>query len=154
MKTLATNYSRAPFFLEVSQFVEPLILNPERKLARYNVGAIIAIAQYLGLPASKFRQSSEMGVDEQSNEMLISLTRCAGGNTYLCGGGAAGYQDALVFANAGVNLIHQNFEHPIYPQLGGRPFVPGLSIIDALMNIGVIGVRAALKTAQDFPREV
>jgi len=96
------------------------------------------------LLVEKFRWSSEIGVDEQASEMLISLTRVAGCDAYMCGGGAEGYQEDTAFAAAGVGLIYQNFQHPVYPQIGAKEFVPGLSVIDALMNIGVDGVRAAL----------
>jgi hypothetical protein len=147
IKSLVANYARAPYFRDVMDFLEPLIRNPEGNIARYNGRAIKAIAQYLGLPIEKFRWSSEMVVDGRASEMLISLTRAVGGNAYMCGGGAEGYQDDSTFAAAGVGLIYQNFQHPVYPQMGSKVFVPGLSVIDALMNIGVVGVRAVLKTA-------
>lgn len=150
MKSLVVNYGRARFFREILDFIEPLILNPENNLARYNGTAVTAIAQYLGLPAEKFRWSSEMGVDEQASDMLVTLTRAVDGNAYMCGGGAAGYQEDATFAAAGVGLIYQNFQHPVYPQIGTKEFVPGLSIIDALMNIGLVGVRSALKTIEDL----
>jgi hypothetical protein len=33
-------------------------------------------------------------------------------------------------------LIYQNFEHPVYEQSNTTEFMPGLSVIDALMNCG------------------
>jgi len=35
-----------------------------------------------------------------------------------------------------VDLVYQRFRHPVYQQNSGRGFVPGLSIIDVLMNCG------------------
>lgn len=144
LKSLVGNYSRALFYRDTMALIEPLICNPENNLARYNSAAIMAIAQRLGLPTNKFRWSSTMGVDQQASEMLISLTREVGGNTYMCGGGAEGYQQDTAFSAAGVELVYQNFRHPVYPQSRAKELVAGLSIIDALMNIGVDGVRAAL----------
>jgi len=144
LKSLAGNYVRAPFYRGTVELIEPLILNPENNLARYNGAAIMSIAKCLGLPVEKFRWSSTMGVDQQASEMLIALTREAGGSTYMCGGGAEGYQQDTAFAAAGVELLYQNFQHPVYPQSGSKEFVAGLSIIDALMNLGVDGVRTAL----------
>lgn len=145
MKSLVANYGRARFFSEILDLLEPLILNPENNLSRYNGTAIMAIAQSLGLPVEKFRWSSEMGVDEQASDMLVALTKSVDGNTYMCGGGATGYQQDATFAAAGVGLSYQNFQHPNYPQIGTKKFVPGLSIIDALMSIGIVGVRSELK---------
>jgi len=33
-------------------------------------------------------------------------------------------------------LIYQEFQHPRYDQVNTAEFVPGLSVIDALMNCG------------------
>lgn len=54
----------------------------------------------------------------------------------MCGGGADGYQDENIFTAAGIDLIHQNFQHPVYSQKACNEFVNGLSIVDALMNVG------------------
>lgn len=144
LKSLVANYARAPFFSETMEFIEPLILNSENNLARYNGTAVMAIAKYLGLPTEKFRWSSEISVYQQASEMLIALTQAVGCDSYLCGGGAEGYQQDTAFAAAGVDLIYQNFQNPVYIQVGMKEFVPGLSIIDALMNIGLDEVRATL----------
>ena len=146
LKTLVASYRRAPCFDEAFVLLEPLILNPEENIANYNRFALTAIAQYIGMPVGKFRCSSEFMVAEHASEMLISLTRAVGGDAYMCGGGATGYQEDATFAAEGFDLIYQNFQHPFYPQIGVKEFVPGLSIIDALMNIGTQGVRIALNS--------
>lgn len=144
LKSLAGNYARAPFFRETMELLEPLILNPENNLARYNGAVVIAISRHLGLPSKKFRWSSEMGVGEQASEMLISLTRVAACDTYMCGGGAEGYQQDALFSAAGIGLVYQDFKHPVYEQLAGRDFIAGLSIIDAFMYCGLSGVKSIL----------
>ena len=87
LKNLAANYARAPFFRETMGVFEPLILNSENNLARYNGAAVMAISSYLGLPSEQFRWSSEIEVDKRGNDMLISLTRAAGGGA-ICAGAA------------------------------------------------------------------
>jgi hypothetical protein len=144
LKSVRANYARAPFFRETVELIEPLILNSENNLARYNGNAIVAIADSLGFSSKKFRWSSEMPVHGQATEMLVSLTSATAGDTYMCGGGAGGYQEDDVFLAAGLSLIYQNFHHPVYQQVGMTEFVAGLSIIDALMNIGLNGVRDVL----------
>ena len=54
----------------------------------------------------------------------------------MCGGGADGYQDEKIFKDSGLTLIFQNFVHPIYTQRENENFTQGLSIIDAVMNLG------------------
>ena len=81
-------------------------------------------------------QSSSLQVDGASNELLIAITKAVGGDTYMCGGGANGYQDDGLFDQVGLTVWYQNFIHPQYDQYGFTTFVQGLSVIDVLMNLG------------------
>lgn len=145
VKTLMANYSRTPFFRETMAWLEPLVLLNESNLARYNVAVVQAIAKQIGLSHDHCFASSSLGAQGQASELLINLTRSVGGTAYLCGGGASGYQEDAAFAEAGVALIYQNFQHPHYAQGAATEFLGGLSIVDALMNLGVNGVRSLLK---------
>lgn len=144
LKTLAANYSRAPLFKETMAWLEPLLLLPESNLARYNMAVIRAIAGQVGLPHEHCVASSTLGCEGQASDLLINLTRTVGGSCYMCGGGASGYQEDQAFEQAGMSLAYQAFQHPVYPQAGAVDFVPGLSIVDALMNVGRDGVGALL----------
>lgn len=147
LKTISNNYRKAPFFQETLQIIEPLITNPENNLSAYNIHAILTIADRFNISREKFFWSSQLPHEGSATELLISLTRAAGGDTYMCGGGARGYQEDALFAAAGIKLTYQDFRHPVYPQVGTKKFVAGLSIVDALMNIGVDEVRIALHIA-------
>ena len=68
----------------------------------------------------------------------------SGGKKYFCGGGAMGYQQDDAFEKAGIVLLYQNFVCPTYSQFERQNFISGLSIIDALMNLGLNGVRDLL----------
>ncbi len=153
LKSLSASYARAPAYKETLDFFAPLILNPENNLARYNCAAVMAIVDRLGMPSGNFRWSSVLDAQGQANELLISITRAVGGSKYLYGGGAAGYQEEIPFSSAGVELVSQHFEHPVYPQRAGRDFVAGLSIIDAFMHCGLSGVRSILQCGTKVANE-
>ena len=55
---------------------------------------------------------------------------------YFAGVGGRDYMDEELFKKANIKLTYQDFEHPIYKQLHGE-FVPNLSVLDYLMNVGV-----------------
>lgn len=152
-KSMQANYGRAPFFGEVSGFLTDLIMNPDSSLCSYNVAAIRAVAEALGVDTGKLRNSSDIPSDGSGTELLILITRSLGGAAYLCGGGAGGYQEDERFAHAGVKLIYQDFRHPVYPQHRADVFVPGLSVIDALMNLGFSGTRELLIGPTSGPPE-
>lgn len=136
LKSLEVNYRSHPFYSETMVVLEPIILNTESNIADYNIYAVTKIAQQIGLDTKKLKRSSDLSAEGSSNELLCSLTLLAGGNTYMCGGGADGYQNDVIFEKKGVQLHYQNFEHPIYPQCGQSEFLPGLSVIDIAMNMG------------------
>lgn len=144
LRTLAANYAKAPCYRETMFWLEPLIQTPDANLARYNMSVIRAIADQIGLRHDHCVTSSSLGGHGQANELLIDLTRKVGGDCYMCGGGASGYQDDDVFAVAGLELRYQRFTHPVYAQAGQQEFAPGLSIVDALMNVGCRGVKGLL----------
>ncbi len=143
LKTIEMNYKSSPCYGEVFPVILPLAENPTPSLAEYNIASITALAKHLGLNTGKLILGSSLTTQGQSTDLLISMVRACGGTAYLCGGGAA-YQDDEKFPVAGLQLIYQNFTHPQYPQASSTEFVPGLSIIDALMNCGFSGVRRLL----------
>src|SRR5437660_1563044 len=53
LKTIRTNYNRAPFFEEVSPLLEALINNPTDRLTDYNLSAITSLARIVRIDVSK-----------------------------------------------------------------------------------------------------
>jgi hypothetical protein len=142
LKTVQNNYGRAPFFKQVFPLFTDLVNNPTDRLAEYNKAAINVLAKAVGLDISKLVIGSTLKVEGAATDLLINMTRALGGTAYLAGGGAGGYQEDKKFVTAGIELIYQNFVHPTYPQCNTAEFISGLSIIDALMNVGFDGVKA------------
>lgn len=144
LRTLDANYRKAPRYSETMALIAPLIEAPEDKLANFNIAAIKAIAQALGLE-TRFLLQSELPYEGKATELLASLVRTAEGNAYLAGGGAGGYQEDDVFAAHGLDLVYQGFVPQPYGDDPTR-FIPGLSVIDYLMHDGRPLDRAALAT--------
>lgn len=136
LKSIETNYRRAPFFSDVFPLLAELINDPTNDLTKYNVSAITSLAKALRLETSKIVLGSTLNVEGNATDLLISMVKVVGGTAYLCGHGAGGYQEDGKFSDQGLQLIYQNFEHPVYPQNGVGECIPGLSIVDALMNCG------------------
>jgi WbqC-like protein family len=133
LKTLQANYGRAPRYNETMKILEPLILAPLTNLAAFNGAAIEAIAADLGLK-TRFLWQSKLAHSGRATNLLTSLVILAGGDAYLAGGGASGYQEDELFTVSGIRLVPQCF----VPKSYGDPahFLPGLSVIDYLMHDG------------------
>ena len=146
-QTIRTNYGAATHFAEVFPSIEELIRNPTSRLTDYNLSAILYLAKALGVDTAKIVLASEIEAAGTGTDLLISITKGVNGTAYLCGGGASEYQQDEKFAAAGLDLIYQNFKHPVYEQANTKEFVPGLSVIDVLMNCGFEGTAALVQGA-------
>ena len=131
LKTLEANYRRAPKYASAMDLLAPLIGRPEVNLAGFNIAAIQAIADQLGVSA-RFVCQSSLAWQAQATPMLIELVKSVGAQSYLAGGGAGGYQEDALFAQGGVTLRYQGFVPRPYGAI--EPFTPGLSVIDYLMH--------------------
>lgn len=137
LRTLSYQYAKAPFFGSVFPLATSLVECRSDSLVEYNMTGICGIMDILGLPRERLVLASALKVDAASTERLVALSKAVGGGGYMCGGGADGYQEDAEFLRAGLKLIHQDFRHPEYRQHGATDgFVRGLSILDALFNIG------------------
>jgi hypothetical protein len=133
LRTLETNYRKTRGYSQTMVLLEPLINAQETNLAAFNIAAITAIAACLGLSSRYVRQSA-LPYSGSATALLISLVGAVGGSAYLAGGGADGYQNDALFAKCGVELVKQDFVPRTYGDQ--TRFLPGLSVIDYLMQDG------------------
>ncbi|MDZ4368787.1 MAG: WbqC family protein, partial [Afipia sp.] len=133
IKTLEANYRKATHYSQAMELLAPLILAPHDALAELNIAAIQTIASKLGV-TTRFLRQSNLTYTGQSTVLLASLVSAAGGDTYLAGGGAGGYQDDEIFAAHNLKLVYQDFAPRPYGD--EARFIAGLSVIDYLMHDG------------------
>lgn len=147
LNVIRDSYQDAPHFRTVFGVLTDVLGNPTDSLAEFNLAAIRTLADALGLNPAKLVLGSSLEVQGASTDLLVTMTKAVGGTAYLCGGGAAGYQDDAKFPQAGLALLYQQFQPPEYPQRTTEAFLPGLSIIDALMNCGFARTRVLVESS-------
>jgi len=140
LHTIKHNYAQARHFRQVIEILQPLLDFPSPSLTEFNIHAIKMLCEYLGLDTSKLLLASSLNIQSQGTERLRDLGQRLGLSRYLCGGGASGYQNDELLHASGIALTYQKFAHPTYPQVRTEIFQPGLSIIDAVANIGIDAV--------------
>ncbi|THF57631.1 WbqC family protein [Pseudothauera rhizosphaerae] len=141
---LRQNYRKAPAYAEIMPVVENLYRTVPVRMVDFNLRWLDTLADLLDVRIP-FVFSSTLQPQGQKNELLIDLLKKVGASRYLSGNGARAYMEPEKFAAADIKLIWQSFEHPTYAQQFG-PFVPNLSVLDALFNCGVMGTRALLRS--------
>ncbi len=142
-QTIVTNYKKAPFFHEVFYLVENYFIDTEKLLAIRNMKFINKICEKTGIK-TPIIFSSDLNCKKKSTYLLIEICNKVTADTYICGGGADSYQQDEKFEKVNIELVYQNFQHPIYNQFNTDKFIPGLSIIDSLMNLGFDGIKKIL----------
>ena len=134
LKTLQHSYRAAKYFHEIFPEIENIYAHQPKFLIDLNI-------RLLSLFLEKFNInipivfSSSMSISQKSTELIISILKRVYADKYISGLGAKDYLDEGQFEQAGIDLVWQSFEHPVYPQLHGE-FVPMLSAIDFLFNSG------------------
>lgn len=135
LRTVREAYVRAPYFREHEWLVAEHLNDPDCNLMRRNMRFIERVLTILGV-STRIVYSSALGPPTTAQTALLTdLLAKVGADTYLCGLGASGYQDASLFESAGIRLLYNRFVHPVYRQVGSSSFVDGLSILDALFNM-------------------
>jgi hypothetical protein len=132
--TLRQFYSKAPYFKQYLPELEDMLNRPWTHIVDLDIGVAALLAKWLRVSPTVYR-SSELGIDGAQSERLLNLCRHFGATRYLSGSAAREYLDVDLFARHDVDVVWQDYDHPVYPQQYGE-FVPYLSGIDLVFNCG------------------
>jgi hypothetical protein len=135
LETIRHSYSKAPHYKEVFPLIEAYFNHSSDGMLERNLSFINEVLKLLNINC-KVLLSSSLNPSGSSNEMLIDLLKKRFAQKYVCGDGAAGYQNNELFNKESIEIEYNGFQHPRYKQFNSESFIPGLSVIDALMNLG------------------
>jgi hypothetical protein len=146
-KQISNAYRTTPFFAEVAPPVERWLLSPATSLAEQNISYIRLACDLMGIKR-EFRLSSQRYTGLPRSERVVDLLRWCDATVYLCARGSFNYMyDDGVFPVDGIEVLFQNFRPPAYPQTAAREkFVPYLSFLDMLFNVGPAAARELVET--------
>jgi hypothetical protein len=136
-KRIRQNYSKALYYGEIAPLIENWLLSHSKSLAENNIKFIMLVCNILKL-AREFRLSSQFSTEHQRSEKVLALLRWCEADQYYCARGSFDYMlEDGVFPVDDIKIHFQDFEPQKYQQVGSPGvFIPYLSVLDALMNIG------------------
>jgi hypothetical protein len=142
-KTVEQCYRKAPHFAECWQVLSAAIDCSSDNLSDVNFKTFSALLQLLG--NSSVRVELVRNIDTASvdpTRRLVEICTALGGTTYIAGKGGHNYLRVEDFKSAGIDVVWQEYDadRVVYKQLGDN-FVPALSIIDCLFNVGPAAAR-------------
>ncbi len=135
--TIKTNYGRAPHFDRYASELEILYTRRWDKLVDVDEHVLGLARSWFGITGPLLKSSS-LGLEGEKTERIIDLCRKVGAKIYLSGrGGSTDYLDVDALKKAGITVLWQQFQHPIYPQrYPSLGFVPYLGFLDLVLNCG------------------
>ena len=149
LRSIASAYRRAAHFDAVFPAIEAAyaqaasqpLLSVANQILTAALCRLLAIATPLMRDVDLLPRAQLEALDPTAR--LVELAAKAGADEYLSGPAACSYLDENVFAVRGMAVGWMDYTGlPEYPQLWGA-FDPALSVIDALLNLGPEGARAA-----------
>lgn len=143
------SYGKAPFFDDTINELCTLLDATGDILISLNVPVIEWLLGSFGLFPTVLR-SSDMGIDSTSSQRILDICRQTGATTYVSGVSGLDYLDLASFADAGISIEHQEFHHPIYPQIYDE-FVPQITAIEAVF---LYGAQSSQLLAEAWPRKM
>jgi len=134
-QAIISNYKKASHWYLLEEFFEEIFSSKWQYISQLNIHVVKKLAELLGITRSLY-VASELGeLPEDRDERLIAITRHFGADTYLAGGGGREYMNMEKYAESGIEVTFQEYEHPVYDQLFGD-FKPFMSVVDLIYNHG------------------
>jgi len=136
-KRIEQNYSKTPFFLMLKPRIKHWMMQAYPSLAAQNIEFIMLVCNLMGLEREIYYSSHYSSTTTRSHQ-VVELLRWCEADCYLCARGSFSYMsDDGVFPVKDIDVLFQNYVSKPYPQVGSpKVFIPSLSILDPLMNIG------------------
>ena len=139
LQTLVTNFNRAPFFREFAKLFEQIYSEDCKFLSDLNIALIERLKAAFGVGQAPAVKSSEFSLRQDPTDRLIDICKQLEADTYLSGPDGVKYMDLDRFKQSGIQVVVQEFTHPVYPQLFGE-FQSHMSVVDLLFNCGPEGI--------------
>ena len=135
LKTIEYNYKHHPFFGEYFPFFENLLDEDISSLYEFNMEIIRYFSQKLGIN-TKIVKASELFPSGKKSDLILDIARKSRADIYLSGPAGRDYMDLDKYKRNDMGVWFNDFEHPTYMQKGTEKFIPYLSTLDLLMNVG------------------
>lgn len=134
-RTLVQRYGNCRGWHEFGEPVLRLLQQDWTLLSEINVATTQLTLAAFGIE-TKVVRASALGASGKKGDLIVELVTEVGARRYLSGRGAQAYMDDAKFANAGIEVVYQEFAHPIYSQSHRGPFVPGCFALEWLIEEG------------------
>lgn len=128
-------YNRSPWFSNYKENFQRMYEKTWDYLIDLNIETLKQTLLWLGMKIEIVHES-DLNISSNGTQRLIDCCKAIGADTYVSGSGAKAYMDEKLFEKQKINLEFQNYTPIQYKQFSSGVFIPNLSIIDMLCNLG------------------
>jgi hypothetical protein len=139
LKTIRQAYTRRPCVKDVMDILEAVLRPKYQSLAELSIASNVAVFKYLQIPFEYVEDQAvcPRKISGSPSMWMLQIALAVGGTRYFCGQSAVStYLKLDEFAQAGVEVVPQDFVEPEYPQFTRSQHESNLSIIDILSSLG------------------
>jgi len=131
------SYSKSKFFKLYENYFKNLFDQEWQFLCSLDLVTLKQTINWLGIKIDIIKES-ELNLKGKGTERLVNGCKALGADTYISGAGLPDnqYMDEKYFEKNNIKLVHQNYHSIKYNQNSSKTFVPDLSILDLLFNVG------------------
>ena len=134
-QAILSNYKKAPCYHYLDDFFDEIFSHAWQSISQLNIHVVTRLANILGIETPIFVASELGDFPNDPDERLIAITEHFKAETYLAGSGGRQYMDLEKFRTADIDVIFQDYKHPVYNQRFGE-FVLYMAVIDLILNHG------------------
>jgi len=135
IKTLNFNYSKAPFFNDISIIIDSLEQYDKFSLYELNMLIIKTINAILDIN-TEIIEASSLEPTGTKTELLIDILKKVNATSYIVGQSGFDYMNLDLFADNNISLIEHHVSHPSYIPFNYNELCDYPTILDIIANIG------------------
>ena len=135
LKKISYSYRNASWFHEYGPYFEELYKRDHSKLVDLDLDVTRKILDWLDIRIEVLLESN-LRVEGEGTQRLVNACVAVGADSYVSGIGGKNYLDEGIFAANNIRLEYQEYQPRPYRQRFVEEFVPNLSVIDMLFNVG------------------
>ena len=132
---ICKSYDNSPFFDLYKGTLNSVFKKKWNLIFDLNFYTLKKVLEWLNIK-TEIILDSELDVGGKSSEHLLNICKKLGATKYLSGPGGRDYLNEKIFEQNKIKVEYQKHDPVIYPQKYAKSFVPNLSILDLLFNMG------------------
>lgn len=143
MNALKSYYCKAKYWNEISPYLTAFFNEKHETICQYTCSSIHLICNLLEIKTPlEYQSAQNYNRTSKRSDLVLDICKTMDADIYFSGRGASvQYLDQEKFSANGIQIVFQDFQHPIYLQAHSNKFVPGVSSLDMLFNCGIIESR-------------